>query len=321
MKKLLFVCFLLAPGLIFAQGGGKSPNNASVKRVYKTPPKPVSFMKNLNDSASYVIGMSMAHFAKQFQLSKVDTALLAAGFSHSLAARQTLINENACFGLMNRIASASFTIPSTDTLESSAPLKTFIDSASYAIGMDRANFLRQQGITQMNMAIVKRGFHDLSSNKPVAINDAKANAVMNRLITNLQSEKVQPAIEEGRKFLATNKKRPGVKTTASGLQYEIIKLGTGIKPTLVDTFVAHYRGTLLNGTEFDASYNRNEPLVYGVTQVIKGWTEALQLMPVGSKFKLYIPYNLAYGVFDNPPIPGGSLLIFELELLDVRKKK
>jgi FKBP-type peptidyl-prolyl cis-trans isomerase FklB len=173
----------------------------------------------------------------------------------------------------------------------------------------------------MNEKLVVRGFSDLASNKPSAINDATANMIMNKLITNLQAEKVQPAIEEGKIFLAANKKKPGVKTTKSGLQYEVLKTGTGIRPTAVDTFVVHYRGTLLDGTEFDASYNRNQPLKYGLTQVVKGWTEGLQLMNVGSKYKFYVPYNLAYGVFDNPPIPGGSLLIFEIELLDVKRKK
>jgi len=137
-----------------------------------------------------------------------------------------------------------------------------------------------------------------------------------------QTEKIKPTIEEGRKFLAQNKLKPGVKTTASGLQYEIITEGTGIKPTAVDTFVAHYRGTLLNGTEFDASYNRGQPLTLGLGQVVRGWTEGLQLMPVGSKFKFYIPYELGYGAMGNgPAIPGGSMLIFELELLDLKKKR
>jgi len=103
------------------------------------------------------------------------------------------------------------------------------------------------------------------------------------------------------------------------MQYEVIVEGTGIKPTLVDTFVCNYRGTLLNGTEFDASANRGTPLVMPVTGVIKGWTEGLQLMNVGSKYKFYIPYTLGYGPSDYGPIPGGSLLIFDLELLDVRK--
>ena len=136
----------------------------------------------------------------------------------------------------------------------------------------------------------------------------------------LTTEKAKTEIEAGKKFLEQNKLRPGVKTTASGLQYEVITEGTGIKPTTVDTFVVHYRGTLLNGTEFDASYKRNQPLTYPMTQVIPGWTEGLQLMAVGSKYKLYIPYNLGYGVMGQGQIPGGATLVFELELLEVKKR-
>ncbi|MEQ1678950.1 MAG: FKBP-type peptidyl-prolyl cis-trans isomerase, partial [Chitinophagaceae bacterium] len=108
---------------------------------------------------------------------------------------------------------------------------------------------------------------------------------------------------------------------ASGLQYEVITEGTGIKPTMADTFVCHYRGTLLNGTEFDASYNRGQPLTMALTDVVNGWKEGLQLMPVGSKFKLYIPHTLGYGASDYGPIPGGSVLVFDMELLDVKKKQ
>jgi FKBP-type peptidyl-prolyl cis-trans isomerase FklB len=153
------------------------------------------------------------------------------------------------------------------------------------------------------------------------MDDVTANALLNNYMVKLQQDKVKPAIEEGNKFLAQNKLKPGVKTTASGLQYEVITEGQGNKPAAIDTFVAHYRGTLLNGTEFDASYNRGQPLTLGVSQVIRGWTEGLQLMPIGSKYKFWIPYDLGYGVMGQGQIPGGALLIFEVELLDVKKKQ
>ena len=125
--------------------------------------------------------------------------------------------------------------------------------------------------------------------------------------------------EEGAKFLAENALREGVKVTASGLQYEVIKMGKGKKPTATDKVKVHYHGTLTNGTVFDSSVDRNEPITFGLTQVIAGWTEALQLMPVGSKFKLYIPQELGYGSQQAGSIPPYSTLIFEVELLGIEK--
>ncbi len=125
--------------------------------------------------------------------------------------------------------------------------------------------------------------------------------------------------EAGDKFLAENGKKAGILTTASGLQYEIIKAGAGVKPAASDMVKVHYKGTLLDGKEFDSSYKRNEPATFGVGQVIKGWTEGLQLMPVGSKYKFYIPYNLAYGAQGTPDIPPFSTLVFEVELLEIVK--
>ncbi len=129
----------------------------------------------------------------------------------------------------------------------------------------------------------------------------------------------QSAKEKGEAYLAENAKKEGVKTTPSGLQYKVIKEGTGKQPTTSSTVKVHYRGTLINGTEFDSSYKRNEPIDFGVTQVIKGWTEGLQLMKEGAKYQLFIPSNLAYG----PRGAGGVIgpdetLIFEVELLEVK---
>jgi FKBP-type peptidyl-prolyl cis-trans isomerase len=123
----------------------------------------------------------------------------------------------------------------------------------------------------------------------------------------------------GTKFLTENKNKAGVITTASGLQYQIIKQGTGAKPTANDQFKAHYVGTLLNGTEFDNSIKRGEPLTMPLAQVVQGWQEVLQLMPVGSKYKVWIPSNLGYGDQGSPTIPAGSTLVFEMELLDIPK--
>ena len=199
-------------------------------------------------------------------------------------------------------------------------LKDMVDSASYAIGMSEAKFMKQQGITRINSAIVSRAIDDVMNNKEGILNDAQCNSAVMSYINTIQREKSKEVIVAGEKFLAENKKRPEVKTSASGLQYEVIKEGSGIRPTADDSVTCHYAGTLLNGTEFDNSYKRGEPITFNLRGVIPGWTEGLQYMTIGSKYKLYIPYQLGYGIQGSGPIPGGAVLIFDVELLDVKKK-
>jgi FKBP-type peptidyl-prolyl cis-trans isomerase len=135
-----------------------------------------------------------------------------------------------------------------------------------------------------------------------------------------QNAGVEVERERGRQFLAENKKRDGVQETASGLQYEVIVMGTGVKPQATDKVKVHYHGTTIDGEIFDSSVQRGEPIEFGLNQVISGWTEGLQLMPIGSKYKLYIPDHLAYGDRGSGPvIKGGATLIFEVELLDIPK--
>ena len=153
--------------------------------------------------------------------------------------------------------------------------------------------------------------------------DEEAQAIMAEFQTRMQAAqtaKASAAAGAGKEFLEKNGKRDGVTTLPSGLQYEIMKKGDGAKPTTSDQVSVHYHGTLTDGSVFDSSVERGEPAEFGVTQVIKGWTEALQLMPVGSKWKLFIPANLAYGDSSpSPKIPGGSTLVFEVELLEIKK--
>jgi FKBP-type peptidyl-prolyl cis-trans isomerase FklB len=201
------------------------------------------------------------------------------------------------------------------------PLKNMTDSASYAIGMSVATFYMQQGMKNLNPTVISKAISDILAGRKALLTDEQANNIMMQFINQGQEAKAKPNISAGQKFLATNKTKQGVRTTPSGLQYEVITEGTGIKPTASDTVVTHYRGTLIDGTEFDNSYNRGQPATFPVGGVIKGWTEALQLMPAGSKYKLYIPHNLAYGTNETGPIPAGSVLIFEVELLEVKKKQ
>jgi FKBP-type peptidyl-prolyl cis-trans isomerase len=153
---------------------------------------------------------------------------------------------------------------------------------------------------------------------------ATMEALRNEVRANMekkQREAAEANKAKGEAFLAENKEKEGVKTLPSGLQYKILKEGKGEKPKATDIVVTQYRGTLVDGTEFDSSYKRNEPASFPVNQVIPGWTEALQLMPKGSKWQLFVPANLAYGEMGPPPIGPNSTLIFEVELVDIQKPK
>jgi FKBP-type peptidyl-prolyl cis-trans isomerase FklB len=215
------------------------------------------------------------------------------------------------------------TAPAAKTKAPVKVLKNLNDSASYAIGLSVINFYKQQGITSLNTALVSRAINDALANRKPLLTDEQANSCVMTLMNQKQEAKSKTTIVEGQKFLAQNKNKPGVQTTASGLQYEVITQGTGPKPTVNDSVEVNYVGTLINGNEFDNSYKRGQSITFLVTGVIKGWTEALQLMNAGSKYKLYIPYELAYGTNDvgNGSIPGGSVLVFEVELLRVVGKQ
>ena len=209
--------------------------------------------------------------------------------------------------------------PGKTVPKSASPLKTMADSVSYSVGASVANFYKQQGIKKLNTVLVSKAINDILGGKKSLLDESTCNSVMNNYMSKMQAEKSQPAIASGEKFLAQNKSKAGVKTTASGLQYEIVKEGTGARPATTDSVTCHYKGTLLDGTVFDNSYDRGQPITFPLGGVIKGWTEGLQLMTVGSKYKFYIPYTLGYGASDYGPIPGGSMLTFEVELLDVKK--
>ncbi len=194
-----------------------------------------------------------------------------------------------------------------------------MDSFSYSLGILIGNNLKNEGITNISAPDLVEALEDVLMGKgKIAVHNA------NELVQKTMSEKaaLQSAgvKEEGEKFLAENKNKPGIITTPSGLQYEVIQMGTGKKPSLQDKVKTHYHGTLINGKVFDSSKQRGEPISFPVNGVIKGWTEALQLMPVGSKFKLYIPYQLAYGERGaGADIKPFSALIFEVELLDIEQ--
>jgi FKBP-type peptidyl-prolyl cis-trans isomerase len=199
---------------------------------------------------------------------------------------------------------------------------TSIDSLSYSIGVQVAEYYKQtQNVEKVNAEYVKKAFNDVFENKPLSISEEEANMYIQQKLQQFMAGKIKAVKDSGQNFLEENKKRPGVVTLPDGMQYEIIKKGTGPMPKAEDTVKANYIGTLLDGKEFDNSYKRGEPLTIPVSGVIRGWTEALQLMPVGSTWKLFIPSDLAYGDRGaGGVIPGGATLIFTIELLDIVNK-
>jgi FKBP-type peptidyl-prolyl cis-trans isomerase FklB len=206
-------------------------------------------------------------------------------------------------------------------------LKTQKDKFSYALGMNLGKNLHQQAVA-VDPNILARGLKDALTGGKTLLTDDEARAALTAAQAEVrakQQEKMQQAgaenKKEGETFLAANKAKDGVVTLPSGLQYKILTAGTGPKPTASDTVVCNYRGTLINGTEFDSSYKRGQPATFPVGGVIKGWTEALQLMPVGSKWQLFIPADLAYGDRGaGADIGPGATLIFEVELLSIQGK-
>jgi FKBP-type peptidyl-prolyl cis-trans isomerase FklB len=196
-------------------------------------------------------------------------------------------------------------------------LKNITDSASYALGLSVANFYKQQGFKNLNTALIAKAINDVQAGRKPMFTEEQAN----ECIMFYMNPAMKTTIAEGNRFLAGNSKKSGVKTTASGLQYEVLKDAQGARPRATDTVVVNYAGTLLNGTEFDNSYKRGQPIEFALNGVIKGWTEGLQLMSVGSKYKFYIPYSLGYGLNGNGPIPGGAALVFEVELLNIKPAK
>lgn len=199
------------------------------------------------------------------------------------------------------------------------------DKVSYSIGLNIGKSMKSQGV-DVDFETMLKGLKDGASGATPSLTEDEIQVVMTAFQQEMmakQSEKGNKAKKEGEDFLAANKKKEGIKTTESGLQYKVIKQGTGPKPKPSDTVAAQYRGTFIDGSEFDSSAKHGgKPVEFPVTGVIPGWTEALQLMTVGSKWQLFIPSDLAYGPTGSPPaIPGGSTLIFDIELVSIVKEK
>lgn len=210
-------------------------------------------------------------------------------------------------------------------MDSKAKLVTSADSASYAIGIQlgsniKSNLEQVSGGDQINVELLANAFYSTIKGQENQLTAEQADAVVRDFFTKLANNQAQKNLEDGNAFLEKNKTREGVKTTESGLQYEIIKEGNGPKPTETDQVKVHYHGTLIDGTVFDSSVERGEPITFAVNGVIPGWTEALKMMPVGSKWKIYLPSNLAYGERGaGSQIGPNAVLVFEVELLEIPK--
>jgi FKBP-type peptidyl-prolyl cis-trans isomerase FklB len=204
-------------------------------------------------------------------------------------------------------------------------LKTDKDKLSYALGMNFGENFRKQGV-DVDPAVFAKAFAEAFSAGKTAMSEEDMKTVLTAAAADIrkkqaavQAEKGEQAQKDGEKFLADNKTKDSVVTLPSGLQYKVLKQGTGEKPTPEDTVICNYKGTLIDGTEFDASEKHGGPATFPVKGVIAGWTEALQLMPVGSKWQLFVPSSLAYGAQGPPGIGPNATLIFEVELVSIQK--
>ncbi|PKQ65080.1 hypothetical protein BZG02_04425 [Labilibaculum filiforme] len=201
-------------------------------------------------------------------------------------------------------------------------LNNELDSVSYSLGASFGTNLERNGLTDLNEEVLLAALYASLDKDSLVIDPQQGNGIINNYIKGLQEKIGAENLAKGEKFLEENKSKEGIVVTESGLQYRIINEGTGEKPLATDKVSVHYKGTTIDGTEFDSSYKRNEPATFAANRVIKGWTEALQLMPVGSKWELFIPSNLAYGPRAmGADIKANETLIFEVELLEIVKEE
>ncbi len=204
--------------------------------------------------------------------------------------------------------------------QTQAVLKTKSDSASYAFGLSVAEDLKSRGVKSLNYQLVARAMEEIFTGKTTLLNAGDRQKAIYSFLEAAGEEMKAASSAEGKRFLEENRKKAGIITTPSGLQYQVLQAGTGARPKASDDVTVHYKGTLLSGKQFDSSYERNEPLKIKLNQVIPGWTEGVQLMKEGAKYRFFVPHQLGYGERGaGSDIPPFSVLIFEIELLKVGK--
>ncbi len=312
MRRLL-IAFCLPVAIVACKGKGGSGS---------------SEMKTLADSAGYALGVDFVSNMKTQNMAGINFGLMMHSINEVLEGKTPSFTLEESAPVIQKYvlqAQANAGAPQAGTMEATikdnkAVFATLADSVGYAMGLNIGNTLKVSNMGNINRDLMKVAISDVLKGDSLAIKPQDCPAILNNFYSKSSEAGIEINIKAGEEFLKKNAERPEVKTTPSGLQYEVITEGTGPKPTANDIFVAHYRGTLLDGTEFDGSLKRGQPLEMPVSQVVPGWIEGLQLMPKGSKYKFYLPYALGYGRQGNPPaIPGGSALIFEIELLDIKK--
>ena len=324
MKQLLTAC--LAIGLLWSCGDekGKESEADEPKVTLETEADRISYAMGASNGSSM---RSSIDDPEEGIADKVDYDRILKGCNDGFGDEFEMTPEE-----MQEISNEFLAKVQTDEEMDDDLIKSF----SYFVGVNvTKNTMNQMNMLQsedmLNKDIYAAGFKDGLMQNELLIPEEDGMELVRNFFTDKQNEMMQKAQAEamevypinkaeGDEFLAENKTKPGIVTTETGLQYEIIKAGSGPKPTLNDKVLAHYHGTLLDGTIFDSSVDRGEPIEFDVTGVISGWTEALQLMPVGSKWKLYVPEELAYGKNPRPggAIQPGMMLIFEVELLEIR---
>ena len=203
--------------------------------------------------------------------------------------------------------------------KSKSELKSEIDSVSYSMGMAIGTSMKTAGFKEVNEKLFMKAIHEVLSDKPTELKTEQIDEIIRSYVMKLQSKKGAENLVIGRKFLEENKKKEGIITLPSGLQYKIIKEGEGTPPSIDDKVTVHYNGTLISGKVFDSSVERGQPVTFEVKGVIAGWTEALQLMKPGAKWQLFIPSELAYGDQSVQGIEPNSVLIFDVELISIDK--